>query len=271
MLKSHMDAIEKHLTTISKVPENAGHGLHKGTPREAFIKEFLESHLPSNVAIGSGEIIDANSKPGQKRNQFDIVIYRRSYPKLDFGGNISGFLIESVIATIEVKSTLTKKDFGKAAKAAQTVKKLTPNTTSIFHSGYIPPKVLNYIVAYDGPSNIKTVYSWINSEYSKNNISQSQLPTNSKQRIKSAADAIDAIFILEKGFLYYDNIPMGFVDEQTRMKNPNLRWVFANNLSGNLLLLFLMIQKATANIEGKWLNPAPYLSSFPMIKIGIGD
>ena len=98
MLKSHMDAVESALVVISKIPDNSGHSLHKGTPREAFIREFLQSHLPENMAFGTGEIIDANSKPGQQRNQFDIVIYRKSYPKLDFGGGVNGFLIESVIA-----------------------------------------------------------------------------------------------------------------------------------------------------------------------------
>jgi len=41
MLKSHMDAVETSLIHISKIPANAGHTLHRGTPREAFIKEFL--------------------------------------------------------------------------------------------------------------------------------------------------------------------------------------------------------------------------------------
>jgi hypothetical protein len=85
MLKAHMDAVEDHLVSISKVPENAGHSLHKGTPREAFIKEFLDGHLPSNVDIGTGEIIAADPHPGHARNQFDIVVYRRNYPKLNFG------------------------------------------------------------------------------------------------------------------------------------------------------------------------------------------
>lgn len=33
MLKRHMEAIEKALVAISKAPANAGHLLHKGTPR----------------------------------------------------------------------------------------------------------------------------------------------------------------------------------------------------------------------------------------------
>ncbi|MBB6246225.1 DUF6602 domain-containing protein [Rhodanobacter sp. A1T4] len=68
-----MDAKENALIAISRIPANSGHSLHKGTPREAFIREFLQSHLPENVAIGTGEIIDASSQPRAQRNQFDIV------------------------------------------------------------------------------------------------------------------------------------------------------------------------------------------------------
>lgn len=119
MLYSHMKAVEEHLLAISKVPANSGHSLHKGTPREAFIREFLEKHLNSTVAIGTGEIIDSRSKPNEQRNQFDIVIYKRNYPKLDFGGGVSGFLAESVVATIEVKSTLDKAGIEQAVRAAR--------------------------------------------------------------------------------------------------------------------------------------------------------
>lgn len=89
MLTAHINAVEDHLLAISKIPANSGHSLHKGTPREAFIREFLESHLNSTVAIGTGEIIDFQSQPSGKRNQFDIVIYKRNYPRLDFGGGVT--------------------------------------------------------------------------------------------------------------------------------------------------------------------------------------
>src|SRR4051812_42057752 len=107
MLRAHLDAVEQHLLHISRIPANAGHTLHRGTPREAFIKEFLAAHLSARLAVGTGEIIDAQSLPRQPRNQFDIVIYNSDYPKIDLGGGINAFLSESVIATIEVKSLLT--------------------------------------------------------------------------------------------------------------------------------------------------------------------
>lgn len=139
MLKSHMDAQEKSLLAISEIPESSGHPLHRGTPREAFIKEFLVGHLPENLAIGSGELIAADSKPAEPRNQFDIVIYKKNYPKLDFGGDIGGFLIESAVATVEVKSTITKEDLKVAIRAAIAAKGLSKNVVSSFSSGYIPP------------------------------------------------------------------------------------------------------------------------------------
>lgn len=86
MLKAHLEAVEQHLLAISRIPTNAGQMLHRGTPREAFVKEFLIGHLSARLAVGSGEIIDASSLPRKQRNQFDIIIYRADYPKIDFGG-----------------------------------------------------------------------------------------------------------------------------------------------------------------------------------------
>ena len=74
MLKSHFDAVEEYLLALKKIGENTGHNLHKGSRREAFIQEFLKGHLSEKVSIGTGEIIDRDSHPGQRRNQQDIVI-----------------------------------------------------------------------------------------------------------------------------------------------------------------------------------------------------
>ncbi|MGB8644207.1 MAG: DUF6602 domain-containing protein [Anaerolineae bacterium] len=270
MLKSHMDAKENVLVAISRVPANAGHSLHKGTPREAFIREFLESHLSENVAIGTGEIIDASSLPNVQRNQFDIVIYKKSYPKLDFGGGISGFLVESVIATIEVKSTLTQAEFEPAVLAARASKALTPNVVTSFHTGFIPPKILNYVVAYAGPASMQTVLGWIHAIHAKLGIAIPQLPVDAKQRIKIPAPSIDGVFVLHKGFLYFDNLPFRIDTDRFRQGFPDMKWVFADEENGNLLLLFLFLLIATTNFEGRWLNPVPYLKNFSVSNLRLG-
>lgn len=261
MLKSHIDAVEASLLVISRIPANSGHSLHKGTPREAFIKEFLIAHLPETVAIGSGEIIDSESQPREQRNQYDIVIYNKSYPKLDFGGGVSGFLIESVIATVEVKSTLTKKDLQQAIGAARNAKALSPHFVTAFQAGYVPPKVLNYVVAYDGPANIETVQGWLHEIHSDIGVVAFDLPPGD-ERLNQPSPSVDGIFVLGKGFSYFDNVPNGFNTPESRAGQPSVKWIHANSTSGNLLLQFLFLQSATANISGRWLNPIPYLSSF---------
>lgn len=262
MLKSHMAAIEDHLVASSKIQNNTGHSLHKGTPREIFIKEFLERHLPSNVEIGTGEIIDANSTPGQGRNQFDIIIYNKNYPKLHFGGSIFGYLIESVIATVEVKSTLDYEGLEAAAIAARKSKQLTPHFFTSMMAGYIPPKILNYVVAYDGPRSIATVHGWLRKIYSSKQIPDSPLPISADERFATPSESIDAVFVLNKGFLYFDNTALGWVNAEQRVQNPTMKWVYSDCTTGSILLFFLLLNQATANIQGRWLNPTPYLSTF---------
>ncbi len=262
MLKSHMDAVENSLIAISKIPANSGHSLHKGTPREAFIRTFLENHLPENVSIGTGEIIDSASQPNQKRNQFDIVVYKSNYPKLDFGGGISGFLAESVIATIEVKSLLTSDELEVAILAARNAKNLKKNVVTSFSTGYIPPSILSYVIAYEGPASMRTVHGWLPAIHSRNGIVIPNLSPDQNKRIEVPSPTIDGVFLLTKGFLYFDNVPMGFGSDAQRQQNPAMKWILADSATGNLLLFFLFLQQATANISGQWLNPGPYLSKF---------
>jgi hypothetical protein len=264
MLKSHFDAIEKHLLAISEIPSGSGHPLHKGTPREAFIAEFLRDHLSENVAIGSGEVIDAFSRPGDKRNQLDIVIYRRAYPKLDFGGGASGFLIESVASTIEVKSTLTKKGVYDAVAAARNVKSLTRHVSQVFSVGYQPPGVLSYLIAYGGPSDMKTVYEWVSDAHLKQDIQSPDLPPSLDARVRVPAPSLDAIFVLGKGFVYFDNMPLSFVSKAEREETPESIWVVSNTTEGNVLLLFAFLSVSVGGLSGALLNPFPYIERFSL-------
>ncbi|QTA79880.1 YcgL-like domain-containing protein [Desulfonema limicola] len=122
MLVAHLNAIEYVLLAQSKAAQNAGHPNLRGGPREWFIHEFLESHLPSILEIGQGEIIDENSipEPSKKeyRAQVDLIIYRRDLPKINYSRNNAAYFAEGVKATIESKSVLTKDDLKQACEAS---------------------------------------------------------------------------------------------------------------------------------------------------------
>ena len=257
-----MAAVEAALLQTSKVPANAGHALHKGTPRESFIRQFLEEHLAENLAIGQGEIVSADSRPGEQRNQFDIVIYKKSYPKLSFGGGINAFLVESVVATIEVKSALTKDELRAAFRAARNIKVLRRERGRAMWVGYLAPAPLNLVVAYDGPAQMKTVRNWILELHAEEGVALPQLPGDDAGRHGVAAASIDGVFLLGRGFVQFDNLPIHFVSAEARRDHPDMRYYVGSTADGTLLVFFVFLAFVAAGLIVESSNLAPYLDGF---------
>jgi hypothetical protein len=262
ILKAHMDAVEDQLLATSRIPANSGHSLHKGTPREAFIRQYLEDHLSQNLAIGTGEIIDATSEPNQPRNQLDVVLYRRTYPKLSFGGGINAFLAESVVATIEVKSTLTAEELTQGIRTARRVKSLRRHIVKSFMTGYQPPGILSYLVAYDGPARMKTVHGWIDPIHKAEGIVYPTVGSSPDQRLRVKSPSLDGIFVLGRGFLQFDNMPIGFITDAMRQQHPDTHWAIGDTPRGALLLLFMCLTMAISGTVAENLDPMPYLADF---------
>ncbi len=258
MLTAHLNNIEEKLSSDFKVSSIAGHSLNKGSPREHFIRDFLKNHLPNIAAIGTGEIIGCNSEPGDRsRNQFDIVIYKNNYPKIHLSEDINAYLIESVIATIEVKSTLDKEGLTQAIIASRNVKLLERNIVQTMSSGYIPPSVLNFIVAYQGPTT-ETVMKWIDEIYTAKGIHENNA-IEPEKRLEMPSASIDGIFILNRGFIQFDNSPADFRHAYSQKIG---NWVYCDTTNGNLTLLFVLLTQSMANMQGSWLNVFPYLKGF---------
>ena len=102
----------------------ADHTTVLGDAREHFIIEVLKKFLPANVIIGSGQIIDVNNK---KSKQIDIIIYRNDFPILRTFGTSDIYLVEGVLATIEVKSQLNETTLFEALENGKSVKNLRPS------------------------------------------------------------------------------------------------------------------------------------------------
>lgn len=259
LLQDHLRAVENTLLAQSRIPANAGHPLHKGTPRENFLKTFLADHLSERVAIGQGEIIDARTQANDPRHQNDIIIYRRNFPRIAFDRTISGYLAESVVATIEVKSALTKDELVKAVRAAHDIKQLERHDRHVMSAGYRPPSILSYVVAYDGPASMGTVSGWLNPIHQELSFSYSLIaPEN---RLTTPSPSLDGIFVLGKGFVLFANSPFTFAAiEQIRQQGVNMNWYFADTESDNLMLLFLLLTNVTTNIGETYLDPFAYLA-----------
>jgi hypothetical protein len=266
MLETHMAAVEATLLQTAQIPANAGHPLHKGTPREAFIRQFLEDHLSEDLAIGQGEIISATSQPGEVRNQFDIVLYKRHFPKITFGGGVNAFLAESVVCTIEVKSTLTKEQLRNAVKAARNIKALNRHLGLNRYSSVIRvtsrPSLLCYVVAYDGPARMETTREWLLALCREEGIALPELPPLVEQRYGIACPTIDGIFVLGKGFVQFDNLAPGFLQPEQRIQHPEMRYYIGKTGNGTLLTFFVFLMHAVAGLLADIPDLRPYLHDF---------
>jgi hypothetical protein len=258
MIQNHFAAIEKSILELAKIQDIAGHAIHKGTPREIFIKNFLENHLGKTVSYGTGEIIDADSKPRESRNQHDIVIYRNEFPKLDFQGEITAFLAESVLATIEVKSKLDYRGLKSAFTSAIVCKNLNRNYWEGLKLWNYPPKILNYIVTYNGPKHMRKIYEWIKKLEEDVKFEYPEMPLNKQDRMSIASPGIDGIFILGKGFVHFDNFAVDCVNPELRQNNPWMRWILADMETASLLLLFLNLAQAICSYSQKAVKLIPY-------------
>jgi hypothetical protein len=80
------------------------HNLTKGTENEQSLKKVVGSFIPRKYSLGSGIIIDSF---GNQSRQADLVIYdSHIYPNLFSQSSTTIFPVETVIATIEVKTYL---------------------------------------------------------------------------------------------------------------------------------------------------------------------
>jgi len=261
MLAEHFANVERALLALRDIQKVTGHALHKGTPREALVQEFLRAHIGQTVAVGTGEVVSADSFVGEKRPQIDVVLYRADYPKLDFGGGVTGFLAESVVATVEVKSRLTYPGLLRAVHAASEAKALRRNAGGVTFGEYEPPSILSYVVAYAGPAQMETVYKWNEKAMDSLDIAVPALPASEEQRCSVACPALDGVFVLGRGFLQFDNSPLSFGSADFWAANPEARWCIGTAPTGSLLVLFLLLTTAVSGSSLSWLNPLPYVSS----------
>jgi hypothetical protein len=93
-----------------------------GFLREHFIGSVLANFLPKTVIVGRGEIIDG-SESGRSGQQ-DIILYRADFPVIASHTAVNTYLVEGVLATIEVKSDLSKEDLDAVFRSVAKVKAL---------------------------------------------------------------------------------------------------------------------------------------------------
>lgn len=99
------DTLEVILERQAKLAGLLDHGVMMGNAREFFVANVLKSVLPPSLHIGTGKIIDVK---GNTSKQVDVIIYDPQFPVMETSKGQGMYLVDGVIAAIEIKSTLDK-------------------------------------------------------------------------------------------------------------------------------------------------------------------
>lgn len=121
-------------TQLSSESEAAGLVQHlgdRGENREAILRLFLEKHLPERYGVLKGEVI---TRAGLRSPSMDILIYDKINSPVLYVGDTKVLPIEGVFGAIEVKSKLTKAEFGDAVDRIKKFKDLAPRDLSVIQT-----------------------------------------------------------------------------------------------------------------------------------------
>ena len=108
--------------TNAKALAGVSHAGLKGQLREAIVRDLIRPFLPLRIGIGQGQIVSHDNKMS---SQMDVILYDPGIvPPVIFDGKDGLFPLESVLATIEVKSVLNATALREAHESAERLSQL---------------------------------------------------------------------------------------------------------------------------------------------------
>lgn len=121
-LATIMRRLHEEVAQELALTKEIGHPGESGRAREEIIRRFLRRFVPSALGVDTGFVLDIH---GNISRQVDVIIHRHDYhPVLEIGG-LKHFMVESVVAAVEVKAAATsKRVLEDALDAVRSVKQL---------------------------------------------------------------------------------------------------------------------------------------------------
>ena len=147
-IQAYASSIIKGLVAKSEGISGLDHNLTKGQLREILVSDVFKFFLTSQFGVGSGIIVN---QKGIQSNQTDIIIYDNEFlPPFIKEQNIGVYPIESVVATIEVKSRLVKNELLKSENAARRLHTKVCDPDGSYYQDIIFPKPLCAVIGFYG-------------------------------------------------------------------------------------------------------------------------
>ncbi|ABD69055.1 hypothetical protein Rfer_1321 [Rhodoferax ferrireducens T118] len=190
-----LDAAARQLHIASSEAAAFRHTGIRGDERAAALASFLRRHLPSNLGVAKGEAIDFLDR---RTGQLDILIY-----DADMAAPIStqseNVLIpaESLLAVIEVKTTLTQNDLNGCYMASRKVRAIRPFKQSFVAAREEgrPAEDGNFrcmYIVFSYETNL-SAEDWLNKEFKRLELAATS--------VKGKLNLIDVVYVLNRGMI----------------------------------------------------------------------
>ena len=220
-LKIDFDGITKQIV----------HNGVKGSAREDLLKDYLKKLLPEKYTISSGIIIDNNQSQSKQQ---DFIIHDAFNCPSFFKTKSNTILpIESVYATIEIKSTLDYSTLEQSVKNVESVRMLCklPNSNIICnqYDNFYP---LGFVFAY----------------YSNYSLEQIQKKLFELNQSVDSKHQVSIICILDKGLIF--NVQKNNVKDVTLIpSNDTLLARSDSNIENTLYSFYLFLLEYINNVH----------------------
>lgn len=157
MILYNIESMAKKMSIdYQEVTNHIEHMGVRGSSRENILREYIRQLLPQKFAVGNGIVTDVN---GTQSKQQDFFVYDAFNSPIFLRMESSCVIpVESVYATVEVKSTLTKETLKQSIENIKSVKQL--EITVLKNSIFIPSQynfILGTVFSYTSDSAIETV------------------------------------------------------------------------------------------------------------------
>jgi hypothetical protein len=168
-MKAHFSRIRNTLVSMYTTSKSATHSVVIGTLREGFVRGALQSHLPSNTAWSTGQIV-GYAPSNQQSGQLDIILHSGELPQFDFFDSFTRVIPSNAsIASIEVKSDLTTgKDSTETLTGALESLVLAKKIQRHQNSKNVP--IPFYILAFHSPALPETIIKHVDTFLEKRHL-----------------------------------------------------------------------------------------------------
>ena len=132
IVQVYLSELVRHLEKTAKTIHGMKHQTKKGQLREIFVENLVKKLIPTQFDTGNGFIVN---QCGDISKEFDVIIYDGTLiPPFLKEYNVGIYPAESVLATIEVKSWLSKDEIIESNQKANELFNIIYNRNRSFYS-----------------------------------------------------------------------------------------------------------------------------------------